>query len=215
MGWKMSAELAKRIRERLSKMHLRPSQADRKAGLSLGFTRDLLAGRKEQPRRKGLQQLAAVLECDLGYLLLEQRVPRMIDGMSDTFQLLGYCEVGIWREERVPASSVIGYPCPPREQYPRHHQGVYEVLDDHALELGIVSGSRILVLSKEGMIEAGVIPAPGDAVVIERKRSDLVETTIVEVSSNSNVLRRIGGAVEQIAEFEIRAIVLISTMRFL
>ncbi len=211
----MGAELARRVKVRLATLRLRPSQVDRMAELSVGFTRDLLAGRKSQPRQKGLQRLAEVLECDVGYLLLEQRVPRRTDGMSDIFPLLGRCEIGVWRTKSVHFLEMIGFPCPPREEYRPEHQGVYEVMDDHAVGLGIADGSRVQALEKQGMIEEGFIPVAGNIVVIERFKEDVAETSIAELSGDGSAIRR-GASVEQrIESFEVRALVLTSTLRFL
>ncbi len=185
------------------------------AELSVGFTRDLLAGRKNQPRPKGLQRLAEVLECDVGYLLLEQRIPRRIDGMSDIFPLLGRCEVGVWRVRSVLVPELIGFPCPPREEYRPEHQGVYEIVDDHAVGLGIASGSRVQALDRKGMVEEGFVPVAGTIVVIERWKDDLVETSIAELSGDGSASRRGAAGEQRIDVFEVRAIVLTSTLRFL
>lgn len=64
-----------RIRERLQATGLSANEASRRANLGLSYVNDLLSGKSKNPVIDRLARLAAVLGCDVDFLLGKQETP--------------------------------------------------------------------------------------------------------------------------------------------
>lgn len=185
----MDSLIKRRISRRLAAMGLRASQADKLAGLSVGFTRDLLSGRKEQPRAAKLAQLAEVLDCDLDYLLLAQRSPRKGGVPDDGLVVAGICEAGVFREPGfVPKFGSA--PFDPSPDYPAESQAAYYVHGDHAAGYHLPDETMLISVSAEGTKSAGRDWKVGDTVIVEQSRDQgsLVELTARRITRTQGEL---------------------------
>lgn len=213
----MSEELRTRIRNRLSELDLKPAQLDKAAGLSVGYTLDFLSGRKRQPRAKNLERIAEVLDCDLAYLLLEQKTPRKGELPTDGLMLAGNCAVGVWRSTGDVDAELVrtAYERDPR--FPDDPQAVYFVQDGHAAGLGIPQDSYLTTVLVDGM--KSLRPAKAnDVVVIVRYQDKLIEISVARlkmVNGKLSAIRKGEKKQETVTDFDIEAIVLTATKNFM
>ncbi|SOC37055.1 SOS-response transcriptional repressor LexA [Rhizobium subbaraonis] len=176
----MGQKLLSRVRRRMAVLGLNNTQVDKQSGLPVGFTRDLLDGRKAQPREANLAKLAKALDCDVEYLMLEQSAPRKFGIPEDGLPLLGTCRAGVFLEAVPEQENDIRTPFEPDPRFPAEYQGVYEVRDSHAAGLGILQDSMIIVLSYPGMLAMSVSP-DRQIVVIGRTKDDVTEISIAQL----------------------------------
>ncbi|MCS4088460.1 helix-turn-helix domain-containing protein [Rhizobium sp. BK176] len=191
-------ELAKRIENRIASLGLNPTKLDKMAGLAAGFTRDLVAGRKAQPRVGNLERIAQALDCSVDYLLYGRS--STVSGTQEV-PLIGYCETDVWRG-RMTSPSKSG--CAPDPRFPSEFQQAYEVRDDHAAEYGVPRGDTVVVLSAKGMDVVGITPGYGDLVIATSTEGSRAETRLVFLD----------GPEPNDKEFDIEGIVLASVRRF-
>ena len=213
----MGYDLATRIKRRMIAVGLKPSQLDKLAKLSVGFTRDLLENRKAQPREKNLARIAEVLDCDVDYLLLKQRAPRIGALPEDGVPLAGSVEVGSWRDPK-PASDEQSYvPFDPDPRFDEEYQVAFDVRDSHAAAFGIPADSTVIVVTVDGLLDMSTHPQRGHMVVISRKKGDMKEYSIAKLGETElySAIRRTSK--EEIFahdEFEIEGVILLSIRDF-
>lgn len=193
-----TGELAKRIETRIAALGLNPAKLDKLAGVATGFTYDLMAGRKAQPRIANLERIARALECSLDFLLYG-RSPETT-AVQDV-PLLGYCEEDAWRSKPVTPSKSG---CSPDPRFPADLQQAYEVRDGHAAEHGIPQGEIVITLSANGMAIVGITPGYGDLVVATRTEGGRAETRLLFLD----------GPEPPAHGFDIEGLVLASVRRF-
>ncbi len=190
--------VSRRIRIRMEAMGLNVHRAEEMAELSNGFVRQLLSGRKTQPRPSHLAKLANVLDCDLEYLMLYQRAPRKGGIPEDGLPVYGVIEEGTWREIKETAKS---YPTSPYEadpRFPLEHQCVFIVKGQGSGAFGIVEDEVVISLLASGIEEVGRQLKPLDIVVLNRRRSDTLQerslAQVVSVAGDKINLRRSDGS---------------------
>lgn len=195
----MVARIEKRMRER----GLNRTALDKEAGLVTGFTRDLLTGRKAQPRIGNLERLAAALDCPLHYLLNGD------SGASDhapakstitEVMLVGYCEFDAWHGKGKPVEPTKSG-CFPDPRFAPEHQEAYEVRDGHAESHGVSQGETVIVLSAAGMASIGITPGYGDLVVSTRDEGQRSETTLLLLSGPHESIRIDGLVLSAVRKF--------------
>lgn len=212
----MGQKLLSRVRRRMAVLGLNNTQVDKQSGLPVGFTRDLLDGRKAQPREANLAKLAQALECDLEYLTLEQSAPRKFGVPEDGLPLLGSCRAGVFLEGVSEQESDIRTPFEPDPRYPAEYQGVYEVRDSHAAGLGIMPDSMIIALSYPGVI-ACELHHDDAVVVIGRTKDDVTEISIAKLrdgDSGSEAVRKADKETVIEGKWHVLALVLTSIKSF-
>lgn len=213
----MGYDLSTRIQRRMDALGLKPSNLDQLAELSVGFTRDLLKNRKAQPREKNLARIAEVLDCDVDYLLLKQRAPRIGAMPEDGLPLKGSVEVGAWRDPNQEAAERSYVPFDPDPRFDEAYQVAFDVRDNHAAGLGIAADSTIIAVTTDGLFSMGTTPVRGNTAVISRKRGELVEYSIAKIGDTDLYTAIRKGAKEEVFrhdEFDIEAIVLLSVKDF-
>lgn len=202
--------IARRVRLRMAACGLNAHQADKKAGLTPGFTADLIGGRKVQPRPAHMAKLAEALECDLEYLMLYQRAPRKGGIPEDGLPMLGVCEPGVWREEMPGPAESTPSPYEPDPRYAEEDQGVYTVRGPHAEPLGLQSETVLIALLKDGISKTGYAFKPGDIVVIRRGQGkNLFERSVGQVETKAEdkiSIRRASGEPADDGEIEALAL---------
>lgn len=213
----MGYDLATRIKRRMRALGLKPSQLDKLASLSVGFTRDLLENRKAQPREKNLARIAEVLDCDVDYLLLKQRAPRIGAMPEDGLPLAGSLEVNAWRDPNKEPEEQSFVPFDPDPRFDERYQKAWDVRDNHALGHGITADSTVIGVELDGLFSHAAHPMRNNMVVISRQRNDLVEYSIAKLSDTelySAIRKGIKEEVFQHDEFEIEAVILLSIKDF-
>ncbi|QDC00368.1 helix-turn-helix transcriptional regulator [Mesorhizobium sp. 8] len=179
--------VARRIRLRLEAVGLNIKKAEETAELKNGFVRDLLSGRKAQPRPSHLAKLANVLDCDLEYLMLYQRAPRKDGIPEDGLPIYGVIEEGAWREAKEMAKSFPTSPYDPEPRFPSEHQCVFIVKGESSEAFGIVEDEVVITLLASGIEAIGRPFKPLDVVILNRQRnSSLHERSLAQVVSMSN-----------------------------
>jgi hypothetical protein len=164
--------LRDRIRERLDALNLNPFEAARRIPAERAFLNDLLIGKKKTIRSNALHRVAEVLDCDTGYLMGAQDMPRRAappqasperpDSAPLTVALAGVAEAGAWRSP--PRSGPPqALPLAPDPRFPAASQGAFLIRGDHAAWLGAGDGSVILAVTGAGYRD-------GDVVLIRRTR---------------------------------------------
>lgn len=182
--------MVSRIEERMQALGLNRTTLDKAAGLATGFTRDLMAGRKAQPRIGNLERLAAALECPLDYLLNGESAAKPTEeapGKSTIpeVMIVGYCDAGSWRDN---AKSVepTKSGCYPDPRFAPQHQVAYEIRDGHGAEHGVAQGEVVIALSAEGMGAVGITAGYGDLVVGTQRKSGMSQTKLLLLSGPSH-----------------------------
>jgi hypothetical protein len=196
---------------------LKPSNLDQLAELSVGFTRDLLKNRKAQPREKNLARIAEVLDCDVDYLLLKQRAPRIGAMPEDGLPLKGSVEVGAWRDPNQEESDRSYVPFDPDPRFDEAYQVAFDVRDNHAIGYGIGADSTIIAVTADGLLNMATTPARGNMMVISRERGGLKEYSIAKLGDTDPYTAIRKGAKEEVFrhdEFDIEAIILLSVKDF-
>lgn len=188
--------LATRVEARMLELGLNRTKLDKMAGLATGFTRDLVAGRKEQPRIDNIERLATALQCSVNYLLhgkpdFETR---------DEVMLVGYCDADAWRSDgKAVEPKKSG--CAPDPRFARQYQVAYEIRDGHAAENGVSQGEVVIALSAEGMAIVGITPGYGDLVVSTERNNGLSQTTIRLLSGPNPDIEIDGLVLEAVRRF--------------
>jgi hypothetical protein len=193
-----TGELSKRIEARILALDINPRKLDKMAGVASGFTYDLLAGRKSQPRIANLERIALALECSLDFLLYGRNVP--VSPVQD-LPLVGYCEDDAWRSKPVVLAKSG---CAPDPRFPADLQQAFEVRDGHAAVHGVSSGETVVTLTANGMAIVGITPGYGDLVVVTRREGDRFETRLLSLEGPESILGRT----------DIEGLVLASVRRF-
>lgn len=207
----MENQIARRVRIRLSATGLNVKQAEEKAGLTGGFVRDLLNGRKSQPRPAHLEKLAKVLDCDLDYLMLYQRAPRKGAIPEDGLPFVGVVEAGAWRSVKRDAgeSGTSPYEADPR--FPPDDQMIFAVRGKDYAGIGVPEDTALVALNPTGIEAAGRAYKPRDILIINQTRNaSLVERSLAEVVSTSGeepLIRRLDGG-DLDCEWSVEALVL-------
>lgn len=189
--------VARRIRLRLKALGLNIKKAEEQAELTNGFVRDLLSGRKTQPRPSHLAKLANVLDCDLEYLMLYQRAPRKDGIPEDGLPILGLIEEGAWREAKVVDESFPTSPYDPEPRFPADHQAVFILAGKSSEAFGIVEDEVVITLLAAGVEAIGRPFKPLDIVVINRERAPSMRerslAQVVSVAGGKITLRKADG----------------------
>jgi hypothetical protein len=177
-----ATNLAGRVEKRAKELGLSLSRVDQLAGLTSGFTRDLIVGRKGEPRLTNIQRLAAALGCSTDYLVhgREER-----DGMQNqTVHAVGFCERDAWRrrprEETRWDSGIL-----PDIRHSSDDQIAWEVRDGHATGLGIEKGAFVICLSAAAMKRLGIEARVGDVAVVAVSNGELEETFITRLDGEA------------------------------
>lgn len=197
--------MADRIEKRMKERGLNRTTLDKAAGLTTGFTRDLMAGRKSQPRVGNLERLAAALECPLDYLLNGDNDHEPLEETTQNaviaeVMLVGYCEFDAWRGNGKSVEPTKSG-CFPDPRFAPEHQVAYEVRDDHAEAHGVSQGETIIALSAKGMTAIGITPGYGDLVVSTRNEGQRSETTLLLLSGSHEGVRIDGLVLSAVRKF--------------
>lgn len=180
LGSAMQSELGARIEQRIQELGTNSRQVEKASGLSIGFIRDLIEGRKKDATLGNLEKVANVLDCDIEFLAGIQKTPRRKGGNHFPLQFLGTCEAA-WRDK-------VGGPQPsapptlgPDPRYPLENQGFYDVRDNHAAGFGIPEDSIVVAYTGAQVDKL----RDGDIATISRENGELRQTLIVKIKQEN------------------------------
>ena len=176
-------DMAGRVEKRAKELGLNLSRIDQQAGLAVGFTRDLVARRKGEPRLKNIQRLAEALRCSTDYLVHGK--DDSVGSQSITVRAVGFCERDVWRkrpgDDRGWDSEIL-----PDVRHPPGDQIALEVRDGHAAAFGIEKGALVICLSADAMKRHGIEARTGDVAVVAVRNGELEETFITRLGEDAH-----------------------------
>lgn len=173
--------LAERIRARMHELGKSPHRVAVEASLEKSYIADLLDGSKKSISVNALPGIAAVLECDVAYLVGEQDRAR---AGGNGLPVGGIIELGTLR---APAPGPERVAIPPDPRFPVSGQAAYLVNDDHGVPFAILRGAYVTVLLD------GASPARAGDIVVVRSSTEIDgkvahETSFREVTAGSGVV---------------------------
>lgn len=164
-----------RIRAQIGVVGKTPHKVALQAGLEKSFISDFLDEKKKSFSAAHLPGIARALNCDVGYIVGEQDEP---GSFQADLPIVGIAEPGTFRS--VGGSPDEREPVTPDSRYPAADQVVYRVADNHAIPVGITADSYVTVLIS-GNGDNALNVRQGDVVIVEKRKGDAVETSIMEV----------------------------------
>ena len=165
-----------RIRQRIVDLGLNPKRVDDEAGFSTGFTRDLLTGRKKTIRANNLEKIAAVLQCDVNFLLGRDEDLGLTSREDRDLKYIGACSQA-WLDDDADFIPPEGIPARPDPRYAAEDQGWYDIRDNHAASLGIPEDAIVVAYTDM----ANYAPRPGDIVVTKSQEGEKIRRTISKI----------------------------------
>lgn len=189
-----------RIKARLDELGESSFDVSVKIGKHRNFLNDLIVGRKKTFGANLLPELAAALNCDVQWLVGLQDSPRTAGEQFETLPVSGLVEAGVWRKAGKDPASGTRVPMRPDARYPAAQQRVWLVRG--SIPGGEMMGDGTAILTVDAVDQAAIfnIVSNGDLLVVERKRGDMLERTVLSARREATgiVLHSAGGDVEDI-----------------